>query len=173
MMSGQTVEIISTDAEGRMILADALHYAKRYQPAGVVDLATLTGASVVALGEGVAAGLFANDDAWSKAVRAAAAQAGERLWRLPLYADYADKLRSDVADFKNTAGRTGGVGASAYFLKRFVDGEGSYAWAHIDMAGMMFNAETKGYQPKGPMGFGVRTLIGLAASNLASNLAGL
>ncbi len=162
MMSGHTVEIISTDAEGRMTLADALHFARRYQPAGVVDLATLTGASVVALGEGVAAALFANDRAWAGAIRAAAAFAGERLWRMPLYAQYAGKLRSQVADLKNTAGRTGGVGASAYFLRRFVEGEGAYPWAHIDMAGMTFTPDSSGYHPSGPIGFGVRTLIRLA-----------
>lgn len=164
MMNGRTVEIISTDAEGRMTLADALHFAKRYRPAGVVDLATLTGASVVALGEGVAAALFANDWAWAGAIRAAAAFSGERLWRLPLYPQYADKLRSDVADLKNTAGRLGGVGASAYFLRRFVDGEGAYPWAHIDMAGMTFSPDSRGYQPKGPLGFGVRTLARLAST---------
>jgi len=163
MMSGQTVEIISADAEGRMTLADALHFARRYQPAGVVDLATLTGASVVALGEGVAAALFANDGAWAGVIRAAAGFSGERLWRLPLYPQYAGKMRSQVADLKNTAGRTAGVGASAYFLRRFVDGEGAYPWAHIDMAGMTFNPDSSGYQPKGPMGFGVRTLIRLAS----------
>ncbi|MCS7060173.1 MAG: leucyl aminopeptidase [Anaerolineae bacterium] len=162
MMSGYTVEIISTDAEGRLTLADALHYAKRYKPAGVVDLATLTGASVVALGEGVAAALFANDNAWAKTIRAAAGFCGERVWRMPLYPEYAGKLRSDTADMKNTAGRTGGVGASAWFLKRFVDGKDGYPWAHIDMAGMMLATDARGYQPKGATGFGVRTFIRLA-----------
>ncbi len=99
-----------------MILVDAQHFAKRYQPAGVVDLATLTGASVVALGEWGAAALFTNDHAWAGAIRAAAAFTGERLWRVPMYAQYAGKLCTQVADLKNTAGRTGGVGASAYFL---------------------------------------------------------
>lgn len=163
MMGGQTVEIISTDAEGRLALADALHFARRYQPAGVVDLATLTGASVIALGEGVAAGLFANNTSWARAIQAAARHSGERLWRLPLYAQYAEKLRSQVADLKNTAGRMGGVGASAYFLRRFVDSEAPYPWAHIDMAGMIFSPDASGYQPRGPMGFGVRTLIRLAS----------
>jgi len=162
MMSGLNVEIISTDAEGRLILADALHFSKRYEPRGIVDLATLTGACVVALGEGVAAGLFANSDAWAGKVLAAADASGERLWRMPLYAEYGDKIKSEVADLKNTGGRTGGVGASAYFLKRFVDGEGACPWAHIDMAGMMFSAETKGCQPKGAVGYGVRTLVALA-----------
>jgi leucyl aminopeptidase len=165
MMSGTTVEVISTDAEGRLILADALHYAKRYAQRGVVDLATLTGACVVALGDGIAAGLFANDDRWASGVLQAAEAGGERLWQLPLYPEYNDKVRSDVADIKNSAGRNAGIGASAYFLKRFVEEEGrrdAYPWAHIDMAAMMFNTENKGYQPKGAMGYGVRLLIELA-----------
>lgn len=162
MMSGLKVEIISTDAEGRMLLADALHYAKRFAPSGVVDLATLTGACIVALGEGVAAGLFANNDAWAEAVLNAAAAAGERMWRLPLYREYGDKIRSDAADIKNSGDRYGGVGTSAYFLYRFVEGEGEYPWAHVDMAGMMFSKENKGYQVKGAMGYGVRTLVELA-----------
>jgi leucyl aminopeptidase len=162
MMSGLTVEIISTDAEGRMILADALHYAKQFKPRGVVDLATLTGACVVALGEGMAAGLFANDDGWANEVMNAADETGERVWRMPLYPEYGDKIKSDVAEIKNSGGRNNGVGTSAYFLKRFVDGDDSYPWAHIDMAGMMFNGDTKGYQPKGAMGYGVRLLVKLA-----------
>jgi leucyl aminopeptidase len=167
MMSGLTVEIISTDAEGRMILADALHYAKQYKPAGVVDLATLTGACVVALGEGIAAGLFSNNDDWAQQVLGAAGIAGERLWQLPLYPEYGDKIRSDFAEIKNSGGRTGGVGTSAYFLKRFVeegDKSDAYPWAHIDMAGMAFSSETKGYQPKGAVGYGVRLLVALARS---------
>ena len=166
MMSGLTVEIISTDAEGRMILADALHLAKQYKPAGVVDLATLTGACVIALGEGVAAGLFSNEDDWARRVLGAADDGGERLWRLPLYPDYGEKIRSDFAEIKNSGGRMGGVGTSAYFLKRFVEtsigGPDAYPWAHIDMAGMAFSNETKGYQPKGAMGYGVRLLVELA-----------
>ena len=165
MMSGLTVEIISTDAEGRMILADALHWAKRYDPAGVVDLATLTGACVIALGEGVAAGLFANNDDWAKQVLGAARNAGERLWQLPLYSEYGDKIRGDFAELKNAGGRFGGVGTSAYFLKRFAEndkGEDAYPWAHIDMAGMSFSNENKGHQVKGGLGYGVRLLIELA-----------
>jgi leucyl aminopeptidase len=162
MMSGLKVEVVSTDAEGRLILADALHYAKRYRPRGVVDLATLTGACVVALGEGVAAGVFSNNEDWCAAVLKAAEAQGEKMWRLPLYSEYGDKIRSDVADIKNSGGRIGGVGASAYFLYRFVQGEGEYPWAHVDMAGMTFSPENKGYLVKGAMGYGVRTLIALA-----------
>lgn len=162
LMSGVRVEIVSTDAEGRLILSDALHYAKRYAPAGVVDLATLTGACIIALGERVAAGLFANRDDWAEQVLRAADAAGERLWRLPLYADYGEKIRSEVADIKNSGGRFSGVGSSAYFLYRSVEGEGEYPWAHVDMAGMMFSAENKGYHVKGAMGYGVRTLVYLS-----------
>jgi leucyl aminopeptidase len=162
MMSGLTVEIISTDAEGRMILADALHYAKQFKPKGVVDLATLTGAAVVALGEGMAAALFSNDDPWADALLKAANGEGERLWQMPLYAEYGDKIRSDFAEIKNTGGRSGGVGTSAYFLYRFVEGKDEYPWAHIDMAGMTFSGENKGYTPKGALGYGVRALVKLA-----------
>ncbi len=162
MMSGLKVEVVSTDAEGRLILADALHYAKRYRPRGVVDLATLTGSCVVALGEGVAAGVFSNNDDWCAAVLKAAEAQGEKMWRLPLYSEYGDKIRSDVADIKNSGGRTGGVGTSAYFLYHFVQGEGEYPWVHVDMAGMTFSPENKGYLVKGAMGYGARTLIALA-----------
>ena len=162
MMSELTVEIISTDAEGRMILADALHCAKRYNPRGVVDLATLTGACVVALGEGIAAGVFSNDDNWCAALLRAADAQGEKMWRLPLYAEYGDKIKSDCADIKNSGGRTGGVGTSAYFLYRFVEGAGEYPWAHVDMAGMTFSNDNRGYLVKGAMGYGVRALVALA-----------
>jgi leucyl aminopeptidase len=167
MMSGLTVEIISTDAEGRLILADALHLAKQYKPAGVVDLATLTGACVVALGEGVAAGLFSNQANWAAQVLRAADVAGERLWHMPLYPEYGEKIRSDYAAIKNSGGRTGGVGTSAYFLKRFTengDTGDAYPWAHIDMAGMVFAGDSKGFQPKGAMGYGVRLLVALASA---------
>jgi leucyl aminopeptidase len=164
MMSGLTVEIISTDAEGRMILADALHYAKRYKPRGVVDLATLTGACVIALGDNVAAGVFSNNDDWAQTVLRAADAQGEKLWQLPLYSEYGDKIRSDYAEIKNSGGRNGGVGTSAYFLKRFVEegDDDAYPWAHIDMAGMMFSDSTRGYNVKGGMGYGVRMLVELA-----------
>jgi leucyl aminopeptidase len=165
MMNGMTVEVTSTDAEGRLILADALHYAKRYAPQGVVDLATLTGACVIALGEGVAAGLFSSDDAWAGQVLAAADACGERLWQLPLYAEYGDKLKSEVADMRNSVPRNAGVGASAFFLHRFIENDQhteAYPWAHMDIAPMMFSPDTRGYQPKGAMGYGVRTLVELA-----------
>ena len=131
-MNGKTIEIISTDAEGRLILADALCYAERYHPSAVIDLATLTGACVVALGDMVAAGIFSTDDDLSAKLREAGTQAGEKLWPLPLYEEYKDKIKSEVADMKNSGGRQGGVGSSAIFLKEFT----SYPWAHLDIAPM-------------------------------------
>jgi leucyl aminopeptidase len=121
----------------------------------VIDLATLTGACVTALGENVAAGLFSNDDDLAARLRQAGDKVGEKLWRLPLYEEYKDKIKSEVADMKNSGGRAGGVGTSAIFLQEFT----SYPWAHLDIAPM--EADDKGgpYQPKGATGFGVRTLV--------------
>jgi leucyl aminopeptidase len=154
-MNGKTIEVISTDAEGRLILADALCYAARYNPSAVVDLATLTGACVIALGENVAAGVFSNEDDLSAKLREAGSQAGEKLWPLPLYEEYKDKIKSEVADMKNSAGRYGGVGTSAIFLKEFT----SYPWAHLDIAPMEADEKGGPYQPQGATGFGVRTLV--------------
>jgi leucyl aminopeptidase len=156
--NGVTIEVISTDAEGRMLLADALVFAKKYNPAAVVDIATLTGAKVVALGS-VAAGLFSTDDTLKDVLIAAGEAAAEKLWLLPLFPEYEKTIKSDTADIKNTPGKRGaGVGASATFLKHFVDYP---AWAHVDMAGMasvnkMF---APSYAPKeGATGFGARLL---------------
>jgi leucyl aminopeptidase len=153
--NGVTIEIISTDAEGRLLLADALVYAQRYQPAAVVDIATLTGSCVTALGEGVAAGVFSTDDRLRDRLVAAGTSAAERVWPLPLYPDYDRKINSLVADIKNSGGSYSGVGTSAAFLKRFV---ANLAWAHIDMAGMTFNLPETPYAPAGASGFGVRLL---------------
>lgn len=153
--NGKTIEIISTDAEGRMVLADGLVYATQYEPKAVIDLATLTGACVVALGKGMAAGLFANDDALSDRLMAAAGETHERLWPLPLWDDYKKAIESDVADMKNSGGRMGGVATSAIFLKQFTD----YPWAHLDIASMAFGESEKGYKTVGATGFGVRLLI--------------
>jgi leucyl aminopeptidase len=130
-MSGQTVEILNTDAEGRLILCDALTYAERYQPAAVIDIATLTGAMVIALGH-VATGLFANDDGLAEEVLAAADSAHDRAWRMPLWDDYQDQLKSNFADFANIGGRPGGSITAACFLSRFTR---KYKWAHLDIAG--------------------------------------
>jgi len=153
--NGKTIEIISTDAEGRMVLADGLVYAKQYEPDAVVDLATLTGACVVALGQGRAAGLFSNDEVLSQKLVTAGTSTQERVWPLPLWPDYRDAIKSDVADMKNSGGRMGGVATSAVFLQEFTD----YPWAHLDIAGMAFSEKTKEYVPAGGTGYGVRLLI--------------
>lgn len=153
--NGKTIEIISTDAEGRLILADALVYAQKYQPKAVVDLATLTGACVVALGNGVAAGIFCNDEKLQDRLVTSGKTTHERLWPLPLYEDYKKAIKSDVADMKNSGGRSGGVGTSAVFLQEFVD----YPWAHLDIAGMALTEKDDAYIPAGGVGFGVRLLI--------------
>jgi len=153
--NGKTIEIISTDAEGRMVLADALVYAQRYEPTAVIDLATLTGACVVALGRGVAAGLFSNDDDLRDKLVAAGKTVHERVWPLPLWDDYREAIDSDVADMKNSGGRMGGVGTSAMFLKEFTD----YVWAHVDIAGLALSDKAKPYVPRGGTGFGVRLLV--------------
>ncbi len=150
-----TIEIISTDAEGRMVLADALVYAGRYQPKAVVDLATLTGSCVVALGTDMAAGLFSTDDGLRDKLVAAGTTTHERVWPLPLWDDYKNAIKSDVADIKNSGGRFGGVATSAMFLKQFVD----YPWAHLDIAGMALSDKGNAYTPKGGTGYGVRLLV--------------
>ncbi len=165
--NGKTIEVISTDAEGRLILADALCYAADFKPQAVLDLATLTSACVTALGENVSAGYFCNDDDLSRQIKIASNTTNEKLWRLPLFDEYHDKIKSDNADIKNTGGRVGGVGSSAVFLEEFT----SYPWAHWDLAGMV--ADTLGYTShyprthlpyiiRGGTGFGVRALVELA-----------
>jgi leucyl aminopeptidase len=155
--NGKTIEIISTDAEGRMVLADGLVYAAQYKPKAVVDLATLTGACVTALGDSVAAGLFSTDDRLREALLAASQRTNERLWPMPLYEDYRRKIDSLVADIKNSGGKFGGVGASAAFLREFT----SYPWAHVDIAPVaLVDKENAGpYTPVGGTGFGVRLLV--------------
>jgi leucyl aminopeptidase len=155
--NGTTIEIISTDAEGRMVLADGLVYAGRYKPSAVIDLATLTGASVVALGRGMAASLFSNGEELRKRLMAAADATHERLWPMPLWDDYRKAIDSDVADIKNSGGRMGGVATSAIFLKQFTD----YPWAHLDIASMAMGDKDEGYHPKGASGYGVRLLLEL------------
>jgi leucyl aminopeptidase len=160
-MNGKTIEIISTDAEGRLILADALVYASRFEPKAVVDLATLTGACVVALGAGAAAGLFSTDEDLITRLQAASQTTNERIWHMPLFDDYKLALESLTADLKNSGGRTGGVGTSAMFLKQFAE---DYSWAHLDIAGMSFQerggaSKRPAYLQEGATGFGVRLLV--------------
>lgn len=154
--NGVTIEVISTDAEGRMILADALVYAGRYNPDAVVDLATLTGACVIALGAGMGAGVFSSDDSLRDKLLSSAESTGERLWPMPLWDEYLDAIKSDAADIKNTGGRMGGVATSAMFLKQFAE---SYSWAHLDIAGMALGEKERHYTPAGGTGYGVRLLM--------------
>jgi leucyl aminopeptidase len=158
--NGKTVEVLNTDAEGRLILADALSLASEDKPAAVIDLATLTGACVVALGEKIA-GLMGNDDNWSSQVQEAADRVGERVWPLPLPTDYRRGIDSSVADIKNVGPREGGALTAGLFLQEFVDG---VPWVHLDIAGPAFIGSDDGYLPKGGTGFGVRTLIELAST---------
>ncbi|MBX3055978.1 MAG: leucyl aminopeptidase [Anaerolineae bacterium] len=153
--NGKTIEIINTDAEGRMVLADGLVYAGRYNPKAVIDLATLTGACVVALGSGTAAGMFSTDDGLRDKLLAAGTAVHERVWPLPLFPEYRKAIDSDVADILNSGGRFGGVGTSAMFLKEFTD----YPWVHLDIAGMALAEKDNSYIPRGGTGFGVRLLV--------------
>ena len=157
-MSGTTIEVINTDAEGRLILADALCYARRYKPAAVVDLATLTGACVVALGHH-ASGLMGNDEDLIDRLRQAGETTGERVWQLPLWPEYADEMKSAVADLKNAGSRAGGTLTAAGFLSHFA---GDMPWAHLDIAGTAWATTDKPYIPKGSVGVGVRLLTQLA-----------
>ena len=155
-MSGTTIEVINTDAEGRLVLADALHYTKeRFQPKAMIDVATLTGAVIVALGH-EQAGLFSADDELAGQLMAAGETVGERVWRLPMICAYAKHIKSDIADIKNTGrGREAGATAGAMFLQRFA---GDAPWAHLDIAGVAWSKRDLPLAAKGATGFGVRLL---------------
>ena len=153
-LSGQTVEILNTDAEGRLILCDALTYAERFEPEAVVDIATLTGACVIALGH-VATGLFSNDDKLAAEVAAAADDAWDRVWRMPLWEDYQEQLRSNFADMANIGGRPAGSVTAACFLSRFAK---KLRWAHLDIAGTAW----KSGREKGSTGRPVPLLVRFA-----------
>jgi leucyl aminopeptidase len=155
---GKTVEVLNTDAEGRLILGDAVWYARQLGATHLVDVATLTGACVVALGK-YASGLFGTPDAWRDRVGAASERAGDRTWPMPLFDDYVDLFKSEIADFGNTGGRPGGAITGALFIKQFT---GGLPWVHIDIAGTAWAEDAKPYQPKGATGVGVRTLAELA-----------
>jgi leucyl aminopeptidase len=150
-LSGQTIEVLNTDAEGRLILCDALTYAERFKPRAVIDVATLTGACVVALG-GVRSGLFASDDALAQQLQAAGDAALDPCWRLPLDDEYAEGLKTNFADVANVAGRAGGAVVAAKFLHRFTQ---NYPWAHLDIAGTAW----KGGNAKGSTGRPVGLLL--------------
>ena len=155
-MSGTTIEVINTDAEGRLVLADVLHYTKeRFEPKLMIDVATLTGAVIVALGH-ERAGLFASDDALSEQLTAVGDAVGERVWRLPMDGNYAKHIKSEIADIKNTGrAREAGATAGAVFLQHFV---GEIPWAHIDIAGVAWSKRDLPLASKGATGFGIRLL---------------
>ncbi len=155
-MSGQTVEIVNTDAEGRLLLCDALHYALRYDPAAMIDLATLTGACVVALG-GFATALLGNDEKLKCDLKKVGEATGERVWELPLWEEYGELMKSDIADLKNSGGPSAGTISAAWFLQNFV---GKSCWAHLDIAGTAWEEKGRHYLPKGATGTGVRLLVG-------------
>ncbi|SMP71807.1 leucyl aminopeptidase [Desulfonatronum zhilinae] len=157
--SGKTVEIINTDAEGRLLLCDALAYSKRYDPLGIVDLATLTGAMVVSLGPRIA-GAFAAPESLAEQVRRIGERVGEPCWPMPLWEDYKDELKSDVADLKNVGAREGGAIHAALFLQRFVPE--NTPWVHLDIAGPAFAKKKGDHGIAGGTGFGVRILVELA-----------
>eukprot|EP00004_Rigifila_ramosa_P023132 TRINITY_DN6445_c0_g1_i2.p1 TRINITY_DN6445_c0_g1~~TRINITY_DN6445_c0_g1_i2.p1 ORF type:complete len:304 (-),score=60.64 TRINITY_DN6445_c0_g1_i2:47-958(-) len=154
---GTTIEVDNTDAEGRLILSDALVYGQTFSPKTIIDVATLTGAVDVALGD-KASGVFCNDDALFSELQAAGFQAGESLWRLPVFDEYKKYLASDIADMKNSGGsRSGGASSGAVFLKHFVNK--NTPWAHIDIGGTMMFKETKGFQRRGMSAVPTRALL--------------
>ncbi len=155
MLSGKTVEVQNTDAEGRLILADGLAYAIRLKPACVIDVATLTGACIVALGQ-FAIGMLGNDDALKDDLREAGNHSGERVWEMPLWDEYFEQLKSDVADMRNIGGRGGGMITAAMFLSKFV---GDHPWAHLDIASTDWSASERPCISKGPTGNGTRLLV--------------
>ena len=156
--AGLMIEVVNTDAEGRMILADALDYSRRFNPRLVVDVATLTGACVVALGD-IVSGMFANDPEVAAELSRASEASGELLWELPLYEPYFGQIRSNTGDIKNSGGRGAGAITAAAFLARFAEG---LPWCHLDVAGTAWTGKDVGYKNRGATGFGVRLLVQLA-----------
>jgi leucyl aminopeptidase len=156
-LAGYTIEVVDTDAEGRLVLADGIAYAKQLKASRIVDLATLTGSIIVALGDH-RAGLFSNDDIWAARVEEATQRAGEPAWRMPVSDDYKKPIESAIADFKNYGGRPDAT-AAALLLSKFA---GDTPWVHLDIAGTSWNDQTQPHAPKGSTGAGVRTLVELA-----------
>jgi len=157
-LSGKTIEVLNTDAEGRIVLADGLFYAQRYNPTAIIDLATLTGAIMVALGSHATGMMGTSQDLADRLSRAGEATA-ERVWQLPLWDEYRDMMKSDIADLKNTGGRYGGAITAGGFLAAFV---GDYPWIHLDIAGTAWvERATRPYYTKGATGIGVRLLVQL------------
>jgi leucyl aminopeptidase len=154
--SGKWVEVLNTDAEGRLILSDALAYAQKFKPKAIIDLATLTGACVVALGH-EAIGMMGTDDSLKAKIKSAGEKTGERVWELPLWEEYSEMIKSDIADIKNIGGKGAGTITAAMFLKEFV---GDYPWVHLDIAGTAWMEKSSHpYLGQGPTGVGVRLLV--------------
>jgi leucyl aminopeptidase len=154
-MSGKSIEVINTDAEGRLVLADGLYWARQLGATHLIDAATLTGAVVVALGY-VNAGVFANNDDMYSRFEAAEKRAGEKMWRMPLDADYMELLRSNIADMMNVGGRWGGAITAAMFMKEFVE---DTPWIHLDIAGTAWMEDKKPWIAKGPSGIALRSIV--------------
>jgi leucyl aminopeptidase len=154
-LDGKTIEIISTDAEGRMTLADAIVYAKRFRPKMIIDIATLTGACAIALGN-VTVAMTGNSRDLTDALKQAGDDTYERVWEMPLFEEYKEYIKSDIADLKNTGGKSGALMSSAYFLYTFA---GDTPWAHLDIAGTAWVEKEKPYMPKGASGIGVRLVL--------------
>jgi len=159
-MNGKTIEVLNTDAEGRLILADALSYAKKLGAKAIIDVATLTGACMVALGN-ICTGAFSNNQELTDKVIAAGNETGELIWQLPMYDEYKEQLKSDIADIKNIGGRYGGAITAAKFLEEFINGT---PWVHLDIAGTYDTDKEKGYLVKGATGVPVRTLVNVILS---------
>jgi leucyl aminopeptidase len=157
-MNGKSIEVINTDAEGRLVLADGLCYARQLGATHLIDVATLTGAVVVALGHHNV-GIFSNDEGFAGEFLDAAVRTGEKMWRMPIDQDYSEQIRSEIADIKNTGGRWGGAITAAMFLKEFVEDK---PWIHLDVAGTAWMEESKAWMPKGPSGVTVRSIVDFA-----------
>lgn len=154
-IGGKTIEIISTDAEGRLALADAIEYAKRFKPSAIIDIATLTGACSIAFGSEVIA-MMGNNEPIMEKMKKASLETAEKIWQMPLFDEYKDYIKSDIADLKNSGGRSGSLSSSAYFLKEFA---GETPWVHLDIAGTAWIDKDRPYTPKGATGIGVRLLL--------------
>jgi len=164
-MTGKTIEVINTDAEGRLILADAIGYARKLGATRIIDLATLTGACAIALGS-VNVAILGNDQAFIDEIREAGQEVGERLWQLPMDQEYSDMIKSDIADIKNSAGRYAGTITASCFLKEFAE---DTSWVHLDIASTAWENERKPHQAKGPTGVAIRTLINYVVNHANRN----
>jgi len=162
-MSGKTIEVINTDAEGRLILADAISYARKMGATKIIDLATLTGAVSIALGT-INVAILGNDQLFVDEIRGAAREVGERFWQLPMDKDYREMIKSDIADIKNSSGRNAGTITAAYFLREFAE---DTPWVHLDIAGTAWENDRKPYMSKGPTGVAIRTLINYVCNHVA------